>query len=185
MRKLASFLFIGFALTAGAAETWRWKDANGVVHYSDRPEPGAERVDIVLASKTTGNAPTAASGTANQNGTQNDVVSIPYTKCVIASPDKDQVFNAVNTVPATVQLEPELQNGHRLQVMLNGRIYTDWPEGVMNYTLSNLYRGSYTLTARVLDANGATVCTGATITFHVRLPSLLAPARPQQNPRKP
>jgi hypothetical protein len=42
MRQIATFLLFGVALTAGAAEIWRWKDANGVVHYSDNPVPGAK-----------------------------------------------------------------------------------------------------------------------------------------------
>ena len=29
-----------------AADTWRWVDENGIVHYSDRPAPGAERVQL-------------------------------------------------------------------------------------------------------------------------------------------
>jgi hypothetical protein len=183
MRRFASFLLIGFALTAGATETWRWKDANGAVHYSDRPVPGAERIDIRPAPKPGSVAPPAVnSGTANNS--QGEPASVPYTSCAFTSPTNDQVFNAVNTVSASLQLEPALQADHRVQVFLNGRAYAEWPEGLLYYTLTNLYRGSYTLGARVLDADGKAVCTGSSITYHVRQPSVLAPLRQQPTPRR-
>jgi hypothetical protein len=74
-------------------------------------------------------------------------------------------------------VEPGLQGDYRLQVMLNGRADPDWPAGALSRTLMDLYRGSYTLSARVLDLNGRAVCTGPTVNFHVRLPSVLAPGR--------
>jgi len=179
MRPLASFLLIAFTLAAGAAETWRWKDENGVVHYSDRPAPGAERVNVGPASRpgsTSAIAPaarTAAPAAAQQASTTQS-----YSRCVIATPANDAVFNAVNFVDASVQIEPALQDGHRIQVILNGRAYPDWPEAMSSYTLSNLNRGSYSLSVRVLDADGRTLCNGSPSSFHVRQPSLLAPARP-------
>src|SRR5262249_4999035 len=42
-------LILFFALTVGAvhaATAWRWVDANGQVHYSDTPVPGAKQVEL-------------------------------------------------------------------------------------------------------------------------------------------
>lgn len=186
MRKIACFLLLGCA-TLGytaitvAAEAWRWKDVNGVVHYSDRPTQGAERVDIsatkpsssppnIVVTREPGTAPAAAAGTPN----------IPYTRCVIIAPDAEETFNAVNAVTAGVYVEPKLQDGHRIEVMLNGRIVTDWPPDALTFTLTQMVRGSYTISARVLDANGGTACSGPTLTFHVRQPTV-----PQVRPRPP
>jgi Domain of unknown function (DUF4124) len=49
MRKTVSIItaacLVGFALTSVAAgEIYRWKDASGVFHYSDQPQPGAELI---------------------------------------------------------------------------------------------------------------------------------------------
>ncbi|HMA12536.1 MAG TPA: hypothetical protein VKO83_11650, partial [Steroidobacteraceae bacterium] len=76
------------------------------------------------------------------------------------------------------------QPGHQVQVLLNGRADPDWPATAISRTLVNLFRGSYTLAVRVLDENGRAVCTGPTINFHVRQPSVLAPGRrpPAQKP---
>jgi hypothetical protein len=81
-----------------------------------------------------------------------------------------------------VTVEPGLQARHRIQVYLNGGAFLEWPEISMNYTLTGLYRGSYTLSVRVLDGNDRTVCAGPAINFHVQQPTILSPARQQPKP---
>ncbi len=79
-------------------------------------------------------------------------------------------------------IEPELQAGHRIQAYLNGGAFLEWPETSLNYTLAGLYRGSYTLSVRVLDGNDRTLCAGPAINFHVRQPTVLSPTRQQPRP---
>jgi hypothetical protein len=192
MRKVAFLLLIGCATlalseTGMAAETWKWKDANGVVHYSDKPVPGAEQVSV-LAPKPSTSAPkpaatqpraaVAANPESKQSDNQPNIV--PYTRCVITAPDNDETFSAVNVVSAGVLLEPALQAGHRIEVLLNGSAVKDWPRDAMGYTLKDLERGSYTISARVLDDFGGAVCTGPTINFYVRLP-VVAPPKVQHH----
>jgi Domain of unknown function (DUF4124) len=186
MRKVALLLLIGCATlalsqTGMAAETWKWKDANGVVHYSDRPVAGAERVDVV-APKPSSSAPKPATAApravTNADPDQparqpaNQAAIVPYTRCVITAPDNDETFNAVNSVTVEVLLEPALQTGHRIEVLLNGSVVQDWPQDAMGHTLKNLDRGSYTISARVLDGFGGAVCSGPTINFYVHLPTV-------------
>jgi hypothetical protein len=162
-----------FALNAGATELWRWKDADGVVHYSDRPVQGAERIDVRSSQKSSSEI--APQATAPVRPPPTPVVN--YTRCIVSSPTNDQVFNNVSAVDVGIALEPALQADHQLQVFLNGRADPDWPAGALSRTLVNLFRGSYTLSVRVLDFNGRALCAGPTINFHVRQASLLAPGR--------
>ncbi|HVN42236.1 MAG TPA: DUF4124 domain-containing protein, partial [Steroidobacteraceae bacterium] len=53
----------GYAQTT-TRELWMWKDANGVTHYSDTPEPGAIKIQIQQASPTAPRAPRPASASA-------------------------------------------------------------------------------------------------------------------------
>jgi Domain of unknown function (DUF4124) len=184
MRQLLSLLLIAFVFAADAAETWRWKDESGVVHYSDRPVPGAERVDVQPRAQP-GDSSTAAStsGAVIAPVAPQAPTTVPYTSCVVTEPANDAVFNAVSSVSASLQIQPALQAGHRVQVMLNGQVYTAWADGQSSHVFTNPYRGSYTLSVRVLDAAGRPLCSGAPVTFHVRQPSLLAPGRiPNRRP---
>jgi len=160
------------ALSVGAAELWRWKDADGVMHYSDRPVPGAERIDVLSAQKTTD----AVTPTARPE-TVAPAPQIKYTRCEVIEPKNDQVFMNVRAVQASIAVEPELQGDFRLQVLLNGSPAPGWPPGAYTHTFVDLFRGSYTLAVRVLDADGRPACAGPVVNFHVRLPSVLAPGR--------
>jgi hypothetical protein len=91
------------------------------------------------------------------------------------------VFFSVDSVTVSLAVEPELQPTHRVEVLLNGSVYQGWPAQALSHTLSGLYRGSYTLAVRIVDANDRVLCTGQVTNFHVRQPSVLAP----QNPLRP
>jgi hypothetical protein len=175
MRKLTCFLLAGCA-AASAADTWRWVDANGVTHFSDQPVPGAEKVQLQSAPKPGSVAPKPApqATASNQYRPQN------YGACRVTSPENEQVFNSVNAVSAAIDLQPELQPGHRVRVYLNGRTVGNWPDDALSHMLTDLSRGSYTVSVQVLDESGRPVCSGAGISFHVRQPSLLAPIAPPQ-----
>jgi hypothetical protein len=176
MRNLASFLLLGLTMSAGAAEMWRWKDATGTWHYSDRPEPGAERMNVPGAPKpgTVASAPVAQSSSRQTPAAEPATV---YTSCVVTSPTPDQVFFAVNAVNVALLIDPALQGEDQVQVYLDGRVVPTWPASEMSYTLSEMYRGTHTVSMRVLNAQGRAICTGPAVTFHVRQPSVQAPAR--------
>jgi len=180
MRRFASFLLLGIALSAGATDIWRWKDANGVVHYSDSPTPGAQRMNI---GSTAPPAPSDVrpAGTVAAPSAE-PPAPIGYTRCVVTQPTSDQVFFAVDSVEVSVDVTPGLQGEDRLQVLLNGAPYAAWPENAQSATLTGLNRGSYTLSVRVVDKNGRTQCSGKSINFHVRQASVLSPQSPQRKP---
>lgn len=175
MRQLASFLLLGLAVAAHAADTWRWKDANGVVHYSDRPVPGASLVTL---------GPETSAGNPQPVSTQKPPVTaatvqpaVVYTSCAVVAPANDEVFTNVHSVAVSLMVLPGLQQGHRMQVQFDGQPYPAWPEGALSSTLLDLFRGTHTLSVRIVNATGRALCTGPVVSFHVLQPTLLSPAR--------
>jgi hypothetical protein len=175
MRQLASLLLLVLAFPVSAADIWRWKDANGVYHYSDQPVAGAVKMNMGLSAPPA--SPPAPVAPPNTAGPVLQPTTVPYASCVVLAPAADEVFNNVNSVNASLQITPSLQTGHRVQVLLNGRVYPGWPDQALSSTLADLFRGSYSVSVQVLDAGGRTVCAGPATTFHVRQPSILSPAR--------
>ena len=128
MRRLASFLLLGVALAAGAAtEVWRWKDANGVVHYSDSPVPGAEKVQLDQPAPATGATARPTAPAAPPAPASEPEPRVRYTRCLVTAPTNDQNFRLGETISGAVTIEPELQPGHRIVVNLNNSPYVDWP----------------------------------------------------------
>lgn len=175
MRKLVALLSMLTAVSALAADMWRWRDAEGVTHYSDRPVPGAERMEVSTSQPQP--AEPVSQGSTTSRAPAAEPPPIRYTRCEIQRPANDEVFNSVDSITATIALEPGLTDGFRLQVFLNGAEYKDWPAGSQTYSIQNLYRGSYTLQARVVDATGKPACMGPVISFHIRQPTINSPAR--------
>jgi hypothetical protein len=190
MRLVATFLLCGVAFTAGAAEIWRWRDANGVVHYSDQPRAGAERILIETPRPPAEQPPPPeppAQG-AQDSGSQEGNASrqpFSYSSCQVVAPTQDENFQGVQPISVSLSVEPEVQPGHRIQLLVNGAALPDWPPTATQYTLPEVYRGSHTLSVRIVDARGRPVCSGPSITFHLRQQSVLPPAgrapRPAQS----
>ncbi|MEP7314613.1 MAG: DUF4124 domain-containing protein [Pseudomonadota bacterium] len=155
-----------------AAEMWRWVDSDGVTHYSDRAVPGATKFS--LQSTATPSAPAATPSLPTRPATTRQT-DFRYTTCAITNPGNDQVFTSVNTVNAALDLAPAQRPGDRVVMNLNGRRVEGWPEAAQSYVLTDMYRGSYTLSAQVLDETGKTICSSATVSFHIRQPSMLTP----------
>ena len=178
MRKLVALLSMLTAVSALAADMWRWRDAEGVTHYSDRPVPGAERVNMQTPQSGNSSAQNANSvATTAPRPAAAAPPPIRYTRCEIQRPANDEVFNSVDTVTVSVALEPALAEGYRLQMYVNGAEYKDWPAGATTYSLQGLFRGSYSLSARVVSADGKAACLGPPVSFHIRQPTINSPAR--------
>jgi hypothetical protein len=63
MRKLVSIALAAFLVAPAVmaeGEVYRWKDANGVWHYSDQPQPGAELVKKLSTRSSSSNSPITA-----------------------------------------------------------------------------------------------------------------------------
>ena len=187
MRLIASFLLCSVALNAGAADIWRWTDADGVVHFSDQPRPGAVKVNLGPISAPSGNGPRPEEPPAEAaSEPERRRQSFAYTSCVVQSPENDQTFSGVQAVTVILGIEPQLQDGHRVQVYVNGALNTDWPPEATSFTLPEVFRGSHTIQARIVDSANRVLCNVPTVTFHLQqtgLNSPQSPLRPRPAPR--
>jgi hypothetical protein len=180
MRLVASFLLCAVALSAGSAEIWRWKDANGVVHYSDQPRPGAERISVSAPAPSSVATPAPSGDVQDERAGERSrpQPAETYTSCIVTAPAHDETFQGVQSVGVSLSVQPALQPGHRIQLFVNGAAQPDWPATATDYSLPDVVRGSHTLSVRIVDARGRTVCSGPPITFHLRQQSVIRPARP-------
>ncbi len=155
---------------AAQAQTYRWVDKDGTVHYSDRPQPGAERVQLPKAQTYSAPPPTSVRSSLPRNAGR----PAPVT-CSISSPAPEQAF--VNENSVTVSFRGPA--GFTPLLLLNG-VRQDAQGAGAGFVISPIARGSYQVA--VIFANptsGVEACRTASVTFHVRQASLLSPARPR------
>ncbi|MGH8293570.1 MAG: DUF4124 domain-containing protein [Gammaproteobacteria bacterium] len=170
-------LAVAIALVMGAAigqsETvYRWVDAQGNVHYSDHPHPGAAKVTLpqtqTFASPMTAKArapepPSPAAPTAD------------YSQFSLASPANEATLWYMHEVTVSVALVPQLRPGDTITFHLDGK--TIGPTEATSVTFKDVDRGEHTASAELNAVNGASLKTG-TVTFYIRQKSILAPKPP-------
>jgi hypothetical protein len=179
-----ALILLGVFLTAAAsATTYKWVDSKGVTHYSDRPEPGAQIVELQQAQ--TFDAP-AAPTPAQRPGSRNQQQASPpvqYQLDVWKPENDESIQNTGNIVQVRLRLEPDLQDGHAIWLYVDGKRIDGLPANGSSFDVPNVPRGTHTLTVVVADTSGASIVSSPSITFHLHQPSLLAPNRLRPTPR--
>lgn len=157
------------ALAVAAEQTvYRVIDAQGKVSYTDTPPKDGSAEPVILKEVNTQPAMEARKATAPAA----EAAATPYTRIEITSPANESTIppGQLNVV-VQLHLEPALQPGHMVQFYLD-----DKPQGsaaaTTAITLGNLYRGSRTIYATIVDVNGARVAQSNNVVIYVKRPSV-------------
>ena len=179
LRKLPIVLLLFAAAAVG--EVFKWVDENGIVQYGDRPPTeGAEKVALPPSSVYT---PRPLPAVARPDeGQPSGVAAVAYKRVVIRRPSDDAtVRDNTGAVELAVELDPTLQPGHRMSVIIDGRTIYDQLE-VDRVVLNDVDRGTHRLQVKVLDADGAEQAASQPVTFHMHRATVLTPS-PAVRPR--
>jgi hypothetical protein len=161
------------AASAGqAAVVYKWTDADGVVHYSDQPVPGATK--IFTSSSSAGTVVPAASGPQSP-APKKPASALNYTQFTITSPTPDQTFFGDEVISVHLALEPGLKPNQTITWNLNGKPLEDKDPTATQFTLQSLDRGTYSIAATISDQQTGESQSTDSVSFFVRQPSSLAP----------
>jgi hypothetical protein len=170
-----SLLVLGGSALADTI-TYRWVDAQGVVHYSDQPHPGAQEIHLTGAQTYHG-TPDNLSSAASPAAPPPAASPSAYRSCAITQPVADSSLFAPEAVDVSVRLSPALRPGDQLGVLVDGAALQPQGDGG-SFQLPAPDRGAHTVTAEVRDAEGTVLCSATAVTFYVQRPSVNSPASP-------
>jgi hypothetical protein len=152
---------------ATAEEAYVWTDEDGVVHYSDRPVPGARRIE--LADPNTGRSPAPSRPESDEAGDEQQAeTSAPfrYESFEIVSPGaEDTLWNIEGVLNVSMALSPPLQEGHQVRVYFDGSPQMASGTSVQ---LQEVWRGVHNVQAEVLDETGKMLIRSQTNRFYVQ-----------------
>lgn len=170
MRLLGQVIILSLIVTFNVqAAVYRWVDDNGVVVYSDKPQKGAEIVDIPVfpVYKSHARKPNHISSTRNGQPAK----EFTYTDFKITSPADDTTIRSnPGIVSVSMQVTPRLQSGHKIILALDGkgtRISSP------RYTYKGVDRGTHKLSAKIINSDGNIVKSSGTVAFHLFRQSVL------------
>lgn len=161
--------------TAASGQTaYTWVDENGQTHYSDRPFPGADVVELDSAQGFEAQQAPPRSVAAPEPADPADL----YTALNVLQPAHQQtLWNIEGVLDVTLEVAPALQAGHRLGLYLDG-VLANVPAMNRQFQLTEVYRGQHTLQAVIVDAQGTEILRSLAVTFMVQQTSLLNPNNP-------
>ena len=166
----AGLLLVGIAPTLQAA-IYKTVDKEGNVVYTDVPPKQSSAAMDVDRGNTYIAAEAAADDAAQfealaETGDQQQAAT-SYSELSITAPNHDQAVreNAGNlavTVASLPALDAAL--GHQVQILLDGQKAAT---GGARVSLTNIDRGTHSLTAQIIDTSGEVLISSAPVTFHM------------------
>jgi hypothetical protein len=164
------------AFAGQAAVVYKWTDSDGVVHYSDQPVPGAEKIFTAGSPSQGGSASSARSANPGPSDAKKNVEpGLNYSQLSITSPAPDQTFFGDDVISVHLALDPGLKPDQTITWHLNGKELDDQGPTATQFILPHLDRGTYAIAATITDqTTGQSVSTDS-VNFFVRQPSALSP----------
>lgn len=163
------------------AQIYRTVDENGVVTYSDQPNPKAESVKLPSANIST--QPAQPKEKSEKTETTDAVEKklsqhVDYTAFEISAPKDQDTFQNATEFPVSVTTNPALQEGDKIQFLLDGSPVLSPTENT-SITIPRVQdgkemveRGSHTLSAQIINAKGDVIATTPAITVFVHYVTL-------------
>ncbi|OUS11082.1 hypothetical protein A9Q89_10140 [Gammaproteobacteria bacterium 53_120_T64] len=169
MKKLSATL-VSLALLSSpglcAGEVYRVIDKNGQVTFTDAPRNNAKAEAIHLPATNIAVAPPLPSKTTPEGDAIEE--EVPYTSARIAKPlNKATIPPGQTSVAIELNLQPALQEGHRVQLYIDGRPQGS-PAASGTFSVAGLFRGKHTANAVILGADKKRKIKTQTVSFFVK-----------------
>lgn len=161
--RLSLLLLCCLAATAVMGDTlYKWVDQQGNVHYSDKPQPGAEKLKLPAVTTFTTPAPADLPSPAAEEPKPQEA---GFSRFEIVSPQQDETFWNTQNVTVTLAVDPHFGDGDTVTVTLDTT--TKGPLDSLTVDFSDLNRGQHTINAVLHGANGVTM-TAKQVTFYIQ-----------------
>jgi Domain of unknown function (DUF4124) len=171
--RMRLFILISVLMAAGTvmAQAYRWVDEDGVVHYSDRPQEGAELVILPTHTQVTRRSqPAPAPRTQPAGDQQAAPTPFKYESISVASPAPEEtLWNIAGVLNVSLDLQPSLQDGHQVRVFFDGN--ERMVRGT-SFQIEEVYRGVHNLQAEIVDATGKLMIRSVPNRFYVQATSI-------------
>ena len=182
MRPLLACLLLALALPA-SAQIYKYTDANGNTVFTNQPPDGAaaESVNLPPTNTVEMQIPSIPADTSGDTSAQS---AAPSSVLRLTGIPDDEAMRANNgTFVVGVNIQPRLQPGHQLRLILDGEPYGQ-ASNVPSLQLTNVERGEHSLAVAVVLGDRI-IQQSATETFTVQRISVNSPARPPVTPPRP
>ena len=153
-------------MSLASTKIYVWRNAEGVLVYSDSPKPGSEEMDVKSPNVSKSSVDTSVLDIKPQKQ-QDDGFTIEITQ------PKDQATIRDNTGSVHVQgrIKPVFKRGLKVSLLVDGKPYSK-PQNYSMFALRNIERGEHQLQMNLIDQQGNVVASSPVITFYMHRASV-------------
>ena len=163
--------------TAINADIYQYRDKEGNIAFSDQPVSGGKRIKenkpsvapAPISKKSSTTTTVVKTPKKSENNSSKPSKALKYSRIQIVSPENDQAIRSNSgSIDIKVALFPKLQKlfGHQIQISLDGlKLKEKWNSNTVS--LSNLDRGTHTITVIVVDKKGKKLKQSKTLSIHL------------------
>ena len=157
-------------------QMWTWTDANGVVHYSDVPGPGAVRVGVSVSKGQPGTAPAVPGSDAGQGegrGEGRGEARVPRRRPRTPrsrSCSRRTGRRSSRRMPWSTYRSHPIRRSRTAtaSTCTSTASVSGTPGDAMGYSLSSLERGEHTLSAAIVDSQGTEKIRSQSVVFYMK-----------------
>jgi hypothetical protein len=158
--------WLGLSAAAAAEDVYRWTDANGVVHYSDKPQSPADKPISLpsLQRYAPGATPTFSAGAPAP-------AAKPAAEAIaISSPAAEETIRDAQG-RFTVSVAVTLGEGQGLIYYLDGSAQNQEPTPSTAMLYNGVERGQHSVSAALVGPNGEELARAPAVTIFMMPPS--------------
>lgn len=183
MKKILVILAMAALIPIAWSQIYERTDANGNASFSDQPFKGAKPMKLEPTSiSTENNSQPKADDLAKkpllpkalkkdekkeaEKAKPETPAFIGYKSLKLTSPINEQTFQNQRDLPVTLELDPKLQPGDMVQLVVDGTPFGK-PVASLSLNVYNLDRGKHTLAARVISNKKMVMITSNSVVVYI------------------
>ncbi|WP_241242442.1 DUF4124 domain-containing protein [Thalassotalea sp. G2M2-11] len=158
-------VMLSTAVYATTTKIYVWRNAEGVLVYSDSPKPGAEEVEVKKSNQMSSSIDTSILDIKPK------VIEEKYQVELIQPADKATVRDNTGSVYVSGRIKPIFKKGLKIRLLLDNTPY-DKPQSHSIFVLRNIERGEHQLKMELIDEKGKVIASSSPTTFYMHRASV-------------
>ena len=157
---------ISFPASAASTKVYVWRNADGVLVYSDSPKPGAEEVEVKESNKMSSSIDTSILDINPK------AIEEKYQVEISQPANNATVRDNTGSVYVSGRIKPIFKQGLKIQLLLDNQPY-EKPQSHSMFVLRNIDRGEHQLKMDLIDDKGKIIASSEPITFYMHRASVI------------
>ena len=155
-----------FPTSATSTKIYVWRNADGVLVYSDSPKPGAEEVEVKESNNISSSIDTSILDINPK------AIEEKYQVEISQPANNATIRDNTGSVYVSGRIKPIFKQGLKIQLLLDNQPY-EKPQSHSMFVLRNIERGEHQLKMDLINDKGKVIASSQSITFYMHRASVI------------